>query len=98
MLGFGGHFSTKSRCYSVTLGALRRARLDWRHSYPRRRVGQSVERTTLLVGDLAFAGMGWQSTGDALLAATAAAKARDHAKALRDHLQDVAAPAPTIAA
>jgi hypothetical protein len=26
MLGFGGHFATKSRRYSVTLGALRRAR------------------------------------------------------------------------
>jgi hypothetical protein len=26
MLGFGGHFSTKSRRYSTTLGALRRAR------------------------------------------------------------------------
>jgi Replication initiator protein, pSAM2 len=27
MLGFGGHFSTKSRRYSITLGALRRARV-----------------------------------------------------------------------
>jgi hypothetical protein len=27
MLGFGGHFATKSRRYSVTLGALRRARV-----------------------------------------------------------------------
>lgn len=29
MLGFRGHFSTKSRRYSVTLGALRRARARW---------------------------------------------------------------------
>jgi hypothetical protein len=29
MLGFGGHFSTKSRRYSTTLGALRRARLTY---------------------------------------------------------------------
>jgi hypothetical protein len=27
MLGFGGHFWTKSRRYSTTLGALRRARV-----------------------------------------------------------------------
>jgi hypothetical protein len=29
MLGFGGHFSTKSRRYSTTLGALRRARVAY---------------------------------------------------------------------
>jgi replication initiator protein RepSA len=29
MLGFGGHFSTKSRRYSTTLGALRRARVTY---------------------------------------------------------------------
>jgi hypothetical protein len=30
MLGFRGHFSTRSRRYSVTLGCLRNARRDWR--------------------------------------------------------------------
>jgi hypothetical protein len=30
MLGFGGHFSTKSRRYSTTLSALRNVRRDWR--------------------------------------------------------------------
>ncbi len=30
MLGFRGHFSTKSRCYSTTLGALRDGRRAWR--------------------------------------------------------------------
>ena len=29
MLGFGGHFSSKSRRYSTTLGALRRARMAY---------------------------------------------------------------------
>jgi replication initiator protein RepSA len=29
MLGFGGHFSSKSRRYSTTLGALRRARVAY---------------------------------------------------------------------
>jgi hypothetical protein len=32
MLGFGGHFSTKSRRYSTTLGALRRVRVTSRTS------------------------------------------------------------------
>ena len=31
MLGFRGHFATKSRRYSTTLGCLRAAREDWRH-------------------------------------------------------------------
>lgn len=30
MLGFRGHFSTKTRRYSTTLGALRTARAEWR--------------------------------------------------------------------
>ncbi|MFI2612519.1 replication initiator [Kitasatospora sp. NPDC018619] len=30
MLGFRGHFSTKSRCYSVTPGQLRDDRRTWR--------------------------------------------------------------------
>jgi hypothetical protein len=29
MLGFGGHWSTKSRRYSTTMGALRRARVQY---------------------------------------------------------------------
>lgn len=32
MLGFRGHFSTKSRRYSTTLGALRTARAEWRRA------------------------------------------------------------------
>jgi hypothetical protein len=39
MLGFGGHFSTKSRCYSTTLGAIRRARAAYAI---RRRRGNAV--------------------------------------------------------
>ncbi len=29
MLGFGGHFATKSRAYSTTFGALRQERADY---------------------------------------------------------------------
>src|SRR6185503_7187851 len=55
MLGFGGHFSTKSRRYSTTLGALRQARTDWREDRRRRRerfAGRDLDvvETTLLVG------------------------------------------------
>jgi len=33
MLGFHGHFSTKSRTYSTTLGQLRAARADYQHQH-----------------------------------------------------------------
>lgn len=33
-LGFRGHFSTRSRRYSITLGALRAARRAWRSTHP----------------------------------------------------------------
>jgi hypothetical protein len=102
MLGFGGHFSTKSRRYSVTLTALRRARTDWREDRRRRRdlyVGRDrdVVDTTLLVGHLAFAGTGWLTNGDALLAATAAAQARERARDNHDYADELV-PVPTLTA
>ncbi|MFF8267732.1 replication initiator [Streptomyces sp. NPDC016562] len=33
MLGFRGHFSTKTRAYSTTLGALRAARAAWHRGH-----------------------------------------------------------------
>lgn len=70
MLGFRGHFSTKSRCYSVTLGALRATRLAWRTDQARVLVGlpESDPTTTLVIGHWAYHGSGY-SPGAALLAA-----------------------------
>jgi hypothetical protein len=91
MLGFGGHFSTKSRRYSTTLTKLRQARTTWQrgHAESRRKVDglhDSDQETTLLLGNLTFAGIGWHTTGDALLANTAAALAREHRRAGREEL------------
>jgi len=76
MLGFGGHFSTKSRAYSTTLKKLREARLIWRREHHRTTEHTDVE-TTLIVGTFSFAQSGWRNTGDAMLANTAAALARE---------------------
>lgn len=46
MLGFRGHFSTKSRAYSTTLTKLRSARLEWRNARLLRCLG-CTEGTTL---------------------------------------------------
>jgi hypothetical protein len=87
MLGYGGHFLTKARRYSVTFRLLRDARIAFRrtaaeHDQAATEPGivraadhQAVE-TSLIVGTLSFAGVGWHTTGDALLANTAAALAR----------------------
>ena len=90
MLGFRGHFATKSRRYSVTLGRLRAERRTWRrcHAADRRPdlEDQDLDETTLVVtGAWEFIGLGWLSTGDAALAASAAARAREHREAARDH-------------
>lgn len=90
-LGFRGHFSTKSRQYSVTLGALRRARARWRQVVAaaargevldvaeiERRMAAEDEDTTVVVGQWWFAGAGWPRVGDAELAVAAAARAREY--------------------
>ncbi|MGH9117240.1 MAG: replication initiator [Acidimicrobiales bacterium] len=79
MLGFRGHFSTKSRRYSTTLGSLRRARADHQRRTERRARGltDDDDDTTLVAGNWRFAGVGYLTTGDAMLAAGAAARARE---------------------
>lgn len=94
MLGFRGHFSTKSRHYSVTLGALRRARRRFqglavdarRRATPldTRELEQQLmaddEETTLVIGSWAYDGSGWPRAGDKALADAAASRAREYAK------------------
>ncbi|MFK4084147.1 replication initiator [Kribbella sp. NPDC020789] len=84
MLGFGGHFSTKSRQYSTTLKALREARANWRRDRHQSRDHIADTETTLIVGNFSYAGTGWKTIGDALLANTAAAKAREHRRLIKD--------------
>lgn len=95
MLGFGGHFSTKSHRYSTTLGALRQARRDWRRARlhdagpdhdGRQDQDLDGEETTVVITALAFAGMGWHTTADALLANSAAANAREQRLIAREEL------------
>ena len=95
MLGFGGHFSTRSRRYSTTLGALRQARRDWRREHaPRPDEDDELadeDTTEVIVSSLAFAGIGWHTSADALLANTSAANARARRRAARDELDSITA-------
>jgi hypothetical protein len=56
MLGFRGHFSTKSRRYSTTLGALRDARAEWRRAQTNPE--PLSQDTTLVLAHWTFAGVG----------------------------------------
>jgi hypothetical protein len=97
MLGFGGHFSTKSRRYSTTLGALRRARVAYAI---RRRRGQTVpldvwapaedDQAVIVVASWAYLGSGYQTTGEAWLAASAAARAREARRIAKEELRTMA--------
>lgn len=72
-LGFRGHWLTKSRHYSTTLGALRSARAQWsasRGETPRLSMSDSVK-------DWRYVGRGWTNPGDAWLARTAAVEATE---------------------
>jgi hypothetical protein len=95
MLGFGGHFLTKARRYSITFQLLRDTRVTFRQrehdqadadNGAIRTVDHLDEETTLIVGTLTFAGTGWHTSGDALLANTAADLARSRRAAGREEL------------
>lgn len=100
MLGFRGHFSTKSRRYSVTLGALRRARRRAQVLIANARLtgdrvdlaeleaelmAEEEDETTLVLGQWRFAGTGWATPGDAAMANAAAARAREYAQWKAQH-------------
>ncbi|MGH3330743.1 MAG: replication initiator [Nocardioidaceae bacterium] len=91
MLGFRGHFATKSRRYSITLGALRRAQaLIAEHRDTGRPLDLAAleadlladheDETTLVIGHWTYAGTGWATEGQTALATAAAARAREHAR------------------
>jgi hypothetical protein len=95
MLGFRGHFASKSRPYSLTLGALRRARRRAQALIAASRAeGRPLELasleadlladddydTTLVVGQWQYVGAGWATEAERVLAVAAAARAREYAR------------------
>ena len=84
MLGYGGHFLTKSRRYSVTFGQLRAARTSYRRTqrHPdgeRDPWGRPLDEAVVLVlSTWTYAGTGNATTADIQLALASAARAREH--------------------
>lgn len=65
MLGFRGHFSTKSRRYSTTLGALRQVRADYRarQERPERGLSEDLddsEASTLVLAHWTYGASLWR--------------------------------------
>jgi len=93
MLGFGGHWSTKSRRYSTTMGALRRARVAFAK---RRRARDGIpldafdrpedDQAAIVISSWAYVGAGYATEGERWLALSAAARAREHRRIAREEL------------
>ncbi|HZD71953.1 MAG TPA: replication initiator [Actinomycetes bacterium] len=91
MLGFRGHWSTKSRRYSTTFTALRRARLEHATRERRDPWGRpAAEGATVTLAEWRYAGRGYRTLADAWLAASAAARAREQRRIAREELRAVA--------
>ncbi|MFF2506187.1 replication initiator protein RepSA [Streptomyces sp. NPDC058067] len=73
MLGFRGHFSSKSRRYSTTLGTLRQIRADYRAAQEREALGLDGHEpdTVLVLASWQYAGHG-HTPGESALAASIA--------------------------
>ncbi len=89
MLGFRGHFSSKSRRYSTTLGDLRQARADFRAAQERQVLGLEEREpdTVLVLADWQYAGHG-HTPGESALAATIARDLQHNRETAREALRD----------
>ncbi|MXQ59502.1 replication initiation protein [Streptomyces sp. XHT-2] len=88
MLGFRGHFSSKSRRYSTTLGALRQARADYRAAQEHAALDLDDDRepdTVLVLADWQYAGHG-HTPGESVLAATIARDLQLNRETAREEL------------
>lgn len=90
MLGFRGHFLTKSRRYSVTFGQLRAARRTWRLA-TNLAAAELDPNDVLVINDWRFDGVGYTNEAERELAAAIATRIRQH-RALKhrkdnDHAQ-----------
>jgi Replication initiator protein, pSAM2 len=98
MLGFRGHWSTRSRRYSTTMTALRRARVQFAK---RRRARDGVpldawerpedDQAVTVVASWSYVGAGYQTEGEAWLALSAAARARERRRVAWEELRTMAA-------
>jgi hypothetical protein len=98
MLGFRGHWSTKSRRYSTTFTVLRRARVAFAK---RRRAKDGVpldawgraedDDQVVILASWDYVGSGYATEGERWLALSAAARAREQRRVAWEELRTTAA-------
>jgi len=99
MLGFGGHWSTKSRRYSTTtFTVLRRARVAFAK---RRRANDGIpldawdrsedDQAVTVIASWVYVGAGYQTEGERWLALSAAARAREQRRVAWEELRTMTA-------
>jgi hypothetical protein len=103
MLGFRGHWSTKSRRYSTTFTVLRRARVAFAK---RRRAKDGVpldawdrpedDQAVIVVASWVYVGSGYETEGERWLALSAAARAREQRRIAREELTTTTASAVAV--
>lgn len=93
--GFGGHCFTKSRRFSTTFKALRQARAAHAAGHPAAAVEASAksDHNLIRISAWSYAGRGYPRSGDALLAASSHARAREHRRLAREAAIDEASTA-----
>jgi hypothetical protein len=98
MLGFRGHWSTKSRRYSTTFTVLRRARVQFAK---RRRARDGVpldawdrpedDQAVIVIASWIYVGSGYATEGERWLALSAAARAREQREVAWEELRTMSA-------
>jgi hypothetical protein len=99
MLGFRGHWSTKSRRYSTTFTVLRRARVAFAK---RRRAHDGIpldawgrpeddDQAAVVVASWVYMGSGYETEGERWLALSAAARAREQRRVAWEELRTMTA-------
>jgi hypothetical protein len=98
MLGFGGHWSTKSRRYSTTMTALRRARVTFakrrraRDGIPLDAWGRAEDdQAVVVLASWSYVATGYATEGERWLALSAAARAREQRQVAWEELRTIAA-------
>jgi hypothetical protein len=93
MLGFGGHWSTKSHRYSTTFTVLRRARVAFakrrqaRDGVPLDAWGRPEDdQAVIVVASWVYVGSDYETEGERWLALSAAARAREQRRIAREEL------------
>jgi len=98
MLGFRGHWSTKSRRYSTTMTALRRARVAFAE---RRRARDGIpldawgrpedDQAVVVLASWSYLATGYATEGERWLALSAAARAREQRRVAWEELRTMPA-------